>query len=51
MGVARAVSMLDALTVVIVNVVSVIDVDMLADTNANDLAAVMSPLEFTLSSP
>ena len=50
-GVARAVNMLGALGVVIVDVVSVIDVDMLADVNANDLAAVMAPLEFTLSSP
>ena len=50
-GVARAVNMLGALCVVTVNVVSAIGVDMLADVNANDLVAVMAPLEFTLSSP
>ena len=41
----------DVLAVVIVDVVSAIDVDMLADENANGLAAVMTPLEFNLSSP
>ena len=50
-GVARAVNMLDVLTVAIVDVVPAIDVDMLADVNANDLVAVMTPLEFILSSP
>ena len=46
-GVARAVNMLGILDVVIVEVVSVIDVDMLANVNANDLAVVMTPLECT----
>ena len=46
-GVARAVNMLDVLAVVIVDVASAIDVDMLADVNANDLAVVMTPLECT----
>ena len=41
----------DGLTAVISDVVSAIDVDMLADENANRLAAMMTPLEFTLSSP
>ena len=41
-GVSRAVNMLDVTTV--------IDVGMLADENANRLAAVMTPLEF-MSSP
>ena len=50
-GVARAVNMLNARDVMIVDVVSAINVDMLADVNANDLAAVMTPLEFTLSAP
>ena len=39
------------LTVIISDVVSVIDVDMLADKNVNRLAAVMTPLEFTLPAP
>ena len=42
-GVSRAVNMLDVTTV--------IDVGMLADENANRLAAVMTPLEFTLPAP
>ena len=50
-GIARAVNILDMLDVVIVDVVSAINVDMLADVNTNDLTAVMTPLEFTLSSP
>ena len=38
--------------VVIFDVVSAIDVvDVLADENVNGLAAVMTPLEFTLSAP
>ena len=41
----------DILDVVIIDVVSTIDVDMLADENVNWLAAVMTPLEFTLPSP
>ena len=49
------VCVLDALTdmldIVIIDVVSTIDVDMLADENVNRLAAVMTPLEFTLPSP
>ena len=39
------------LTVLIIDSVIVIDVDMLADENVNGLAAVMTPLEFTLLSP
>ena len=50
-GVSRAVNMLDVLAVVIVDVTTAIDVDMLADENANRLAAVMTPLEFTLPAP
>ena len=38
-------------TVPIVDIVSATDVDMLADENANGLAAVMTPLEFTLPAP
>ena len=41
----------DALPVLITVVAPAIDVDMLADENLNGLAAVMTPLEFTLSSP
>ena len=41
----------DLLTVVIIVAVSVTDADMLADENASSLAAVMTPLEFTLSAP
>ena len=42
----------DVLAVVIFDVVSAIDVvDVLADENVNGLAAVMTPLEFTLPSP
>ena len=42
----------DELAVPIIDVVSVTDVDMLADDeNVNVLAAVMTPLGFTLSSP
>ena len=41
----------DLLTVPIIDVVSDIDVDMLADENVNGLAAVMPPLDFTLSAP
>ena len=41
----------DALLVLITVVAPAIDVDMLADENLNGLAAVMTPLEFTLSSP
>ena len=50
-GVARAVNMLGALGVVIVSVASAIGVDRLADVNANGLAAVITPLEFALTSP
>ena len=39
------------LAVLIVDVVSVIDVDMLADENSNGLTAVATPLEFTFLSP
>ena len=41
----------DLLAVLVIDVVTAIDVDMLADENANGLAAVMTPLEFTLSAP
>ena len=41
----------DVMTVVVFDVVTIIDVDMLADENENGLAAVMTPLEFTLSAP
>jgi hypothetical protein len=42
----------DALAVIISAVVCVIDaVDLLADENANRLAAVITPLEFTLPAP
>ena len=39
------------LTVLIIDSVTAIDVDILADENVNGLAAVMTPLEFNLSSP
>ena len=53
MGGEDAVEVLtDLMTVPIIDVVSVTDVDMLTDDeNVNGLAAVMPPLEFTLSSP
>ena len=38
----------DVLAVSKINAVPAIDVDVLADKNANGLAAVMTPLEFTL---
>ena len=42
----------DVLSVLITDVVTAIDVvDMLADENANGLAAVMTPLEFNSPSP
>ena len=41
----------DVLTVVIIGALSAIDVDTLAGENVNDLAAVMTPLEFTLPAP
>ena len=42
----------DLLSVLIIDSVTVInDVDMLADENENGLAAVMTPLEFTLPAP
>ena len=41
----------DALTALIVGSVTAADVDMLADETANGFAAVMTPLEFTLSLP
>ena len=47
--VARAA--VDVLTGLIVDVVSVNDVDMLTDENENLLATVMTPLEFTLPTP
>ena len=39
------------LTVLIIGVVTAMDVDILADGSGNGLAAVMTPFEFTLSSP
>ena len=39
------------LSVLIIGFVSAIDVDMMADESVNGLAAVMTPLEFTLLSP
>ena len=39
------------LDVLIIDSVTVIDVNMLGDDNVNDLPAVMTPLEFTLSAP
>ena len=41
----------DVLTVLIIEVVPAIDIDMLADENTNGFAAVMTPLEFTLPAP
>ena len=43
--------LVDLLTVILSDVVSAIDVGMLVDENANRLAAVMTPLESTQSSP
>ena len=39
------------LAVPITDLVTAIDVDIFADENENDLAAVMTPLEFTLPAP
>ena len=39
------------LSAVVIDVVPDIDADMLADENENGLEAVMTPFEFTLSSP
>ena len=39
------------LTVLIIDVVPAIDVDILADGSVNGLAAMMTPLEFTLPAP
>ena len=41
----------DVLTVLIIDSVTAIDVSTLAGENVNGLAAVMTPLEFNLSSP
>ena len=41
----------DVLTVLIIDSVTAIDVDILTDENVSGLAAVMTPLEFNLSSP
>ena len=41
----------DLLTVLIIDVTTASDIDILADKNANGLAAVMTPLEFTLPAP
>ena len=43
--------LLDVLSVVVIDVVPGIDVDMLTDENENGLADVLTPLDFTLSSP
>ena len=52
-GVAYAVGVLTNLLlyVLIIESVTVLDVDMLADENANGLGTVMTPLEFTLPAP
>ena len=47
----RASYTVDVLAVVMTDVVTVIDVDMLADENENGLVAVPTPLEFTLPAP
>ena len=41
----------DLLAVLVIDVVTAIDVDMLADENAKGLLAVMTPSESTLPSP
>ena len=41
----------DVLDVLIIDSLTVLDVDMLADENANGLGTVMIPLEFTLPAP
>ena len=46
--VVRASYTVDVLAVVMTDVVTVIDVDMLADENENGLVAVPTPSEFTL---
>ena len=43
--------LLDVLSAVVIDVMPDIDVDMLTDENENGLEAVMTPFEFTLSSP
>ena len=50
-GDVRAGALTDWLSVLIIDVVSAIDIDMLTDKNVNGLAAVMIPLEFTLPAP
>ena len=49
--VARAVNMVDAVAVVISNVVSFIDLDIVTDLITNGLAVVMTALEVTLPAP
>ena len=43
--------MADLLTIITIDVVSAIGVDMLADEKVDGLAAAMTPLEFALPSP
>ena len=43
--------LLDVLSLALIDVVPDIDVDMLTDENENGLEAVMTPFDFTLSSP
>ena len=52
-GVAYAVDVLTNLLLyaLIIEAVTAVDVDILADENVSDLAAVMTPLEFTLPAP
>ena len=50
-GVADFVEVVEVLDVLIIDLVPAIDVDILADENVNGLAAVMTPLEFTLPAP
>ena len=43
--------MAGVLAIIIIDVVPAIDVDILADGSVNGLAAMMTPLEFTLPAP
>ena len=51
MMVVGAAYVVDVLTVLIIEVVPAIAIDVLADENTKGLAAVMTPLEFTLPAP
>ena len=49
--VVEVVEVVEVIGMLIIDVATAIDVDILADENVNGLAAVMTPLEFTLPAP